>query len=519
MPIPNCSQILFNLFIQNVIFITFAVGYCPAKCPSLPPTATSASTFPADAMLALLGSHEAVEDFFEFSFERTRLHIPYSDRTDRRKWLQLYRRFLPHHDIDSLLSHNASAFTNGSLVLHRDLDLIRPKKSGDELVDTLLKGAEEKYAVDSDSVRSAFRDGFGVRIYAMEMRSAVVADVVEGLRAFWMVGVSADMDFIPGSAMKADVRMFAEDVFFVVMEGTLDVVLYEDLSLFPARRHIKNEKFVEDAKRKLGGVKGGAAEIGEGDVLYVPRGCGIEIRGANDVNLYTVFKVRSEESMVANGIVATMNAAKERDIGNPLTRLLESRGDVEYDATWGDVFESAVAIAAEFLPQLRRFMALGERAMEIIKDTGGPVGKELLGEEVRKFGEAASKALFEGLMDVLGGEEEEDSGPIASREVIEWAKRVLKEGDMRKMEGWFKICVATVAKQGIDAQSGLRELQLRRFEDEMTKRRERLEWRERVLGRHGVKRRGEESGGKCSRKSRSDDGECVPNVCSSELLY
>lgn len=493
MHIPNYRHTL-CLIIRNIALLTFAVSNPSANCPSLFLVPTPTPAFSVDSMVALLGSHDAVENFFELSFERTYMRIPFSDRKDRREWLQLYRRFLPHHDIDALLSHNASAFKNGSLTLHRDLDLIRPTESGDELVDTLLEGAKEIHAIDLDSVHRAFRDGFGVLVYAMDMRSAVVADMVEGLRAFWMVGVSADMGFVPGSAVKAEVKIFAEDTFYVVMEGTLDVILYEELFLFPTRRHVEDESFAETVRGKLGEVKGTVVETGEGDVLYVPRGCGIEIRGTANVNLYIILKVNTEESCVADGIVATMKAVRERALESPLDKRLESRGGVEYDATWGDVFESAVIIAAEFLPQLRRFMALGGGSMEIIEEVGGLVGEEFLGEEVRKFVEAASRALFEGVTDILGGKEEINTGMTASTELIAWARRAVKEGDRRKLERWFKICLALVAEEEVDVQNGFMELQLRRTESEMRERGERLEWKDRILRRHGVTRGREENG-------------------------
>lgn len=454
-------------------------------------------------MLALLGSNEKTEDFFEFHFERSHFHIPYSTRTDRKQWLRLYRRFLPHHDIDTLLSYNASAFTKESLALHCDLDLVRPKEKGDEVVDTLLKGAKDIHAVDLDSVHRAFRDGFGVRVYVMEMRSAVVADLVERLRAFWVVSVSADMEFIPGSAMKTQVRILAEDSFFVVMEGAVAIVLYEDFFPFPTQKHIRDESIVENAKEGLGGIEGKPVEVREGDVLYVPRGCGIEIRGTGKVNLYTVFKVKTEESILADGIVGTMKSVKDSVLDNPLYKRLESRGGVEYGATWVDVFESAVKIAAEFLPQLRRFLALGGGAMETIEEVGGLVGGDLLTKEVRKFSEAASKALFEGVMDILAGEEEDTIGLITSREVMAWARRVVKEGDVLKMEGWFKICVAIVARHEMHAQNAMMELQSRKFERDLMERGERLEWRDQVLERHGVKRKRERGVKRYAAGSRS----------------
>lgn len=336
-------------------------------------------------------------------------------------------------------------------------------------------------------MHQAFKDGFAIRVYHMHMRTKALAQLVDALHSFWMVSVTAEVEMTPGAAVPhaGELRVFADDCFFVQLEGKQRVLLYEGLFPFPARHHLRDEQVMSGIRGGVKETEEKVVELEEGGVLYIPAGCGVRLQAGGLVSLHVVVKVGVGESVVADGIVAAIRAVKEPYLDNPLDELLVTSDGVEYLATWEDVVVGCVRIAAELVPEMRRFLPVGMKVWEVMEEVEEIGTEELAVEEVRRFARAAQEALFEPVLGVLVGEEGVDT--LVKKEVVEWARSVVEDGKMGKMVEWFKLCVGVVAKREENAQNGIKELHLNLYDKEGALRAGRIGWRDRVLARHGVR--------------------------------
>eukprot|EP00177_Eucheuma_denticulatum_P008871 GFKZ01016105.1.p1 GENE.GFKZ01016105.1~~GFKZ01016105.1.p1 ORF type:complete len:153 (+),score=37.89 GFKZ01016105.1:504-962(+) len=142
---------------------------------------------------------------------------------------------------------------------------------------------------------------------------------------------------------------------------------------------------------------------------------------------------------------------------------------------------------------MRRFLPVGMKVWEVMEEVDEIGTEELAVEEVRRFARAAQEALFEPVLGVLVGEEGVDV--LVKKEVVEWARSVVDDGDMGKMVEWFKLCVGVVAKREENAQNGIKELHLDLYNKDGAERAGRIEWRDHVLARHGVRMKAGSRGG------------------------
>lgn len=399
----------------------------------------------------------------------------------------MYRRFLPHNDIDRLLAYNTSAQSHAPLTLHTDLDLVRPNYPEDDVIHILLPNATNPYVIDMPSLHSAFRDGFALRVYHMEKRTRVLADLVEGLRNYWMVDVNAHIEMdAKGRSNKAQIRCYANDLYLIQLESSQTVVIYQDLFSFPAQRHLNDHTIIQTTREEALRAKKSTIHLEEGDLLYIPRGWGFRLQPKDVVSLHVMLNVATWQSSMADAIISTIRAVRDPHQENPLDISLQTRGGIEYDADWADVLESAIAVAAELIPSLRRFVPVGVGVEEDMEEVDHEDVIANVAEEVRKFAEAAGTEMLKPIIEILVEEEEQDKlAQIASHVVVDWMKKVVEDGDIPKMEQMFRVCLRAMASKHLYAQWGVQQLRLTRYEKEKKERSDRLKWREWVLERHG----------------------------------
>lgn len=512
-------------FLVLLLPLSLASAHDPlAKCTSFPPTSSPPASPPPSSLPDLLGGLDAVNDFFATTFERAHQHVRESSREDRRDWQQIYRRFVPLNDVDALLLRNASATRPGRpLALHEDVDLLRPGLSENgvwtrQIVNTLFPSAKgtARSAVDMASVHQAFRDGFEVVLHVMHHRSRALADLVDGLSAFWLVEVTSSLHLSPPRASKDTAKhapqLYAADVFLIQLDGQQTVRLFPELFPYPAARHVADpdvQAAVQDALQEHKGPD--TLVMVPGDVVYVPRGTGVDTVPTGPLSLHVALEIATHTSSLDNGIRAALDAVREPMPDNPLYALLESDTALPgHAAAWIDLLRAAVRVAAEFTPQLRRFLPLGAAVSEAIEDADGASVPELVAEQVQRFAAAAEDALFAPVIEVLAerGDAEERVRLVASEDVISWAKRILSEAEsgeegqdpMRLAERTFKVCVKALAESRQAPFDGVTSLQLEALESERVQRPRRLRVRDEALKRHGVGGRNE--------TAESENGTC-----------
>lgn len=530
---PPLSVMSLFRFLVLVFPLSLACAHDPlAKCTSFPPTSSPPPPPSPSSLRDLLGGLDAVHNFFSTSFERAHLHVRESSREDRRDWQHIYRRFVLLNDVDALLSRNASALRPGNpLALHEDVDLIRPGQDESgvwtrQSVDTLFPSAKgpTRNAIDMASVHQAFRDGFELVLHAMHHRSQALADLVDGLSAFWLVQVTASLHLSPPRASKyADKhapQIYAGDVFLVQLDGQQSVRLFPDLFPFPAARHLADLDVQAVVQDTLQEHKGPDTLVMEpGDVLYVPRGSGVDALPTGPLSLHVALEVATHTSSLDDGIRAALDAVREPMPDNPLYAPLEEDTALPgHAAAWIDLLHASVRVAAEFTPQLRRFLPLGSVVSEVIEDAGGASVVEMVAEQVQRFAAAATDALFAPVVEVLAerGDAEERVRLLASESVIEWTRRLVSETTsdeerqdaMQQSERIFKVCVKALEESRQAPFDGVTSLQLEALESERVERPRLLRVRDEALKWHGVGGKNETAGSERGTCGDGGGGSC-----------
>lgn len=524
------------------IFLTVHLSLAhnpPAKCTAFPPTTTAPPSPSHTSLSDLLGGLDSLDDFFATTFERTHLHIRETKREDRTAWQQLYRRFIPLNDVDALLLRNLSvSLPHSPLRLHHDLELVRPAQDEHRMwtrqhIDTLFPHAkgDSRFAIDLPGVHRAFRDGFELILKHVHHRSEKLANLVDGLAHFWLVDVTASLHLAPPRPSKKPAyhvpQVFAEDVFLVQLDGEQQVHVFEHLFPYPAPRHIDHpdvQAAVRDALKSHGTPV--TIVLEPGDMLYVPRGTAIDTVPMNPLSLHVSINIATHTSTVDRGIRAVFDAVRDPFPDNPLYAQVETNPSKPgYDAVWIDLLHAAVNVAAEFTPQLRRFLPLGPAVSEAIEDAGSSSVTDLVDEQVRRFTAAASDALFGPLIEVLteNDESEESLRLVASTSVILWARNLVKESEnteegsnaMRRAERMFKLCVQTVAESSQAPFDGLASLQLEVLERERVERPKRLERAHSILRQHEFNGSKETNVREAKRERKCVDGvDSFPNCAA-----
>lgn len=388
---------------------------------------------PFEAMRAIFASDSSIEEFFSYNFERSFFHIPHSIRSDRSAWMQHYRRFLPSADLDLILSHNAS-FTDSraALALHDDLDVFRIAKSQSN-VHTWTALYVKPHL---DSLRAAVRDGAVLHLYHMSSRSNQIARFEDALRHFWTVPVSSTLSFHPPATdMQPEPApsIFAGDQLIVIIHGNATANLYTDYFPFPSSHHIENpsiQKASYESKAKPKSI-----DIDEGDVLYVPRGTAVDIRTKDSLALIVTFEIHTHQRMLFHGVLRTVDLIHRKSnlLSTAISKTLTRRNANKYDtntkvATWSDVVKTAVNMAAEFTPAMRRFLPVSGNVLRAMEDSGMDVGAQAIQDTVGRFSRAATNALFNPMLEILVSDDEK-VGAIAGQDVITWAKHLFNGAD------------------------------------------------------------------------------------------
>lgn len=210
--------------------------------------------------------------------------------------------------------------------------------------------------------------------------------------------------------------------------------------------------------------------------------------------LYVEFAIGTHVHATRDGILAAVAALQLAE--NPLEEVLgEGTDEAGHFSTWREFLSVSVNIAAEFTPQLRKFLPLGMEIGAVMEEAVGEGVADSVVEQMRRFVVAADESLFGPVVEVLADAELGNSlRAVASEDVILWA-RGIAEGS--GLEGWglerreraermFRFCVAAVAKSPSSVHDGISGLQRDLLEKGRVSKLERHEIRDRALRRHGV---------------------------------
>lgn len=397
-----------------------------------------------DAMVSLLGSDEAIEALFDSHFEYSYMHISHSSRSDRLSWMHYYRRFLPDGDLDLVLSFNISATSSSlqkPLQIHRDINVLRVVNVGG--FHAWMPIAKNPYL---PGIRAAVRDGAVLNLYHMSSRSRLISVFEDALRSFWSVPVSTTFVFHPtltATQKSPAPEIFDSEIFLVTLHGVAKAHLYTDVFPFPSRHHIDSRTIRQVAHNNL--TLSRTINLHEGDVLYLPRGTGIDVRTSDSMALFIRFEIQTSKRQLMDGILKAVDiATRSGDLLNsPVTAM-----DVqELNAPkWSNVILTAVKMAAEFTPAMRRFLPVQGETSNIVERTGQMVGIQLIQDSLMRFTHAGESALFDPVIEILVSNEE-SVREVASVAVVEWAKEIGKQGreQQYRAKDIFQRCIRAVS--------------------------------------------------------------------------
>lgn len=428
----------FTLFIVCFLWVLHIVWDVHAQTDQC----MGASEF--DAMETLLGSRDDILTFFESHFEHAHMFIPHSTRPNRKVWIHHYRRFLPNGDLDLLLIHNVSITSEGNIIplqLQKDVDVQRVA-----LIDGINIWKPISISPHLHRIRSAVRDGAILRVYHMSSRSRRVSIFEDGLRTFWTVSVSTSFLFHPPQTVTHPFPapiIDANDIFLVSLHGDSSIHLYHDYFPSPSLHHVDSIAIHQAAQEHLPSPK--IIHMDEGDVLYIPRGMAVDIRTTESMALFISFEIHTHERQVVDGISYAVNITSRTSNLLQHTATDASSDMTSPSPTWHDVILTAIRMAAEFTPEMRRFLPTNGILKDIMLETGS-ISTQLIVDAIGRFSRAAGSALFDPVVEILVDEKEGIEG-IASDEVVQWAKDILKQGKQLRyrMKNVFHACIEEVA--------------------------------------------------------------------------
>lgn len=446
------------------------------------PTAKEAT----EAMEMLLGGEHEVQRFFETAFERVPMYVSDSSRVDRRQWIQVHRRFLRNEDIDSLLRANASTTDPKSpLQLGVDVDLQRisvngtghstraklstffPRVSkwpshpqGDRRdanihEEGLAGQSQGRFAanvvrvVDHARVHQAFADGFELVVYNMQLRSLSVHRMADCLAQLWGVPVTASLHFVPTATNRiSEPALFyhAHDTFLVQLDGELVVNVFEPDVESPFPHHIPDES-VQSGSNLSPQDKHAMEQftMKEGDVLYVPRGHGLDTRTDKRVSLHIAFEVQTHRNTVQDLFLVAVEHTSSVNLPN---NLLESAlcGRTQDKHTYKSLLQAAIVVAAEVTPPLRLFVPLTAPLLSILDEVDGPAPNAALSRNFDNFIDAAKSALFEPLIHALSDFNDVQSAtlPPGAQGLKSWAAELIKikhSDSWQRTQRMFQSCL------------------------------------------------------------------------------
>lgn len=157
------------------------------------------------------------------------------------------------------------------------------------------------------------------------------------MRVFWGVETSAALHFTPPSTRKvadsATPELYAGDVFVVQLEGVLEADLYEFMFPFPAERHLSDAEVLRSARDTARDTAPRKFTLAEGDVLYVPRGCSIDMRTTKQFSLHVILTISTHLHTLDMGIASGVRALRMPDAHNLLDEGLGDDHDLPPSTT------------------------------------------------------------------------------------------------------------------------------------------------------------------------------------------
>lgn len=444
---------------------------------------------PVQAMQALLDSPAAVQSFFSSHFEKSFMHVAHSTRTNRPHWMQHYRRFLQSDDLDLILSYNASSsHPTDPLRLNDDLDVLHVAD-----VDGVYAWRPMAVTGSIDSLRAAVRDGAVLHLYDMSSRSRLVTLFEDALRSFWAVPVSTMFSFNPPETIlqaKPAPTIHASDLFLVVLRGSAQVSLYDDYFPSPCSHHIENPSIQSMVYEKCRQPPTNI-DVDEGDVLYIPRGVAVDIRTTHSPALILQFEVHTHQRLVFHGLLKAIEMTRRS--ADLLDQAVYMDDELDNDIvgenaqpTWAQIVSTAVLMAAEFTPAMRRFLPITGDVIPLMEDAGLDVGDKVIQNTIKRFSRAAEDALFDPVLEILASDDHNVEG-IAQANVISWAKNIsLSEVDTKiRARDTFHACVEGIAQSTSAPHDAVTSMSVDWNEHENEEGPHRMRKREISLQRHG----------------------------------
>jgi ribosomal protein L16 Arg81 hydroxylase len=199
----------------------------------------------------LLGA-TSLEVFFEQIWERKHLFIPSSGG-------RTYDELLPSSELDAFFSRNDVRFPSVQVVKEgRNVALgkyARQLKIGSYRSDGLI---------DMDLVAEAYRKGSTILVQLMQNSFVGLAEFAEALRCFFRSKIDVHAFLTPPNAQGLKAHYDAASAFLIQLRGAKQWRLYEMQVEAPAQSF--------DASRPITGSPIAEVTLGQGDVLYLPRG-------------------------------------------------------------------------------------------------------------------------------------------------------------------------------------------------------------------------------------------------------
>lgn len=413
------------------------------------------------------------------------MHISHSHRADRLSWMHHYRRFLPHADLDLILTFNTSALSTSSkkpLQLQQDVDILRVIRA-----DGFYTWKPMAVAPHLEEFRAAVRDGSVLNLYHMSSRSRLISNFEDSLRYFWSIPLSTTFLFHPpltATQPSPAPEISDSDVFLVALHGFAVVSLFADYFPFPSEHHIDSDAINHAAHDNLAPPQ--VVNMHEGDVLYVPRGTGVDIRTTNSLALFIRFEIHTCQRQLADGLLHAVN------ITTRSAKLLEDHATFLPNDTkersgpkWNSIISTAVMVAAEFTPPMRRFLPVKGMLDNKFRQIGSITGTQLVKDMLERFSHAAKSTLFDPVVEILASGDEGVRG-IASDAVIEWAKTFRKQSHEQQdgARNTFLMCIEQVLRT-TNATNLLNEMfSIWKRGEQSDRRRKQLKYRDWNLDRH-----------------------------------
>lgn len=316
-----------------------------------------------DFLELLLGGTGYTASSFIYDAFGARQHLfRDSAREDRATWTRIRRLWLPREDLDSVLSHNASAFTRDEpLSLGFDVDLERRAPSSQTGIPRTQR--IEKHCVHCGiefnlrAAHDAFHEGFGLRLYHLDRRILDVAIAAQHLRRAWHATVAATLVFNPPGFLRSDDEEIGTHKFWVQLDGEQSV--YEMMH--------PNDY-----------------ELTEGDVLYLPPGVKMSRAGKHKkLSLHIEFALYDIPTR-AEAIAAAINAYRDPELDSALP-------GAQGAFTWRHLLLEALRVAWNVTEELQLPLPLGPRAAALLRDSTGLDPAQTLAHEMARFGIAARR--------------------------------------------------------------------------------------------------------------------------------